>query len=33
MPIAAAVAEVLAGRLAVDDALQRLMTRPLRRET
>ena len=33
MPIAAAVADVLAGRLGVDDALERLMTRPLRRET
>ena len=33
MPIAAAVAQVLAGRIGVDDALEQLMARPLRRES
>ncbi len=32
VPIMAAVAEVLGGRLSVDDAVDRLMARPLRRE-
>lgn len=32
VPIMAAVAEVLAGRLSVDDAVDRLMARPLKRE-
>ena len=33
MPVAEAVDAVLAGRLAIDDALERLMSRPLRGET
>jgi glycerol-3-phosphate dehydrogenase (NAD(P)+) len=32
MPVTAAIAEVLAGELTIDDAIGRLMTRPFRAE-